>query len=79
MATAILTNELGLTKYFSATIEVPRRKREFSMMKRSPIIIDAVSAKERLKTPFSYKWLKFKTGFFGLVLMRGAAHEQRTK
>jgi hypothetical protein len=66
MAIAILTNEVRLTKRFSDTIVVPIKKKEFSIMKLSRVPRDAVSAKERLSVPFSYKWLKFKTYFLGI-------------
>jgi hypothetical protein len=56
----ILTQQAGLTKYFKANIEVPCMKKDLSMK----ITFDTVSAKERLKTPFNYHWLKFKTYFF---------------
>ena len=66
MATAILTNEVRLTKRFRDTIESPIRKKEFSMINRRRLSIDAISAKERLSVPFSYKWLKFETYFLGI-------------
>jgi len=72
MATAILTNDVRFTKAFSGTIEGRNWKKDFSMSKRRPSIYDQVSAKERLTTPFSYRWLKFKIKFFGLAAMTGS-------
>ena len=77
MATAILTNDVGLKKGFRSKIKRLNEKKEFSMKKRKGSTSDIVSAKERLSTPFRYKWLKFKTGFFGLVLQRGVIHERK--
>jgi hypothetical protein len=63
MSLAILVNE-------RSKINLALKKKEFSMViKRS--LLDAVTAKERLKVPFRYLWLKFKTGFFGLTLLKG--------
>lgn len=72
MATFILTNRRGITNLFKTDRLL--RKKEFSMMRmirKKPFGTDIVSSKQRLSIPFSYKWLKLKTGFFGLVLARG--------
>jgi hypothetical protein len=71
MINAILTKDIRLSKPFNARIEFILRKKEFCMLKNLSPILDIISAKERLRIPFSYKWLKFKVGFFGLVLHRG--------
>lgn len=34
---------------------------------------DRITAKQRLKIPLGYRWLKFKTAFLGLTLKRGIA------
>lgn len=41
------------------------------MIKPNRAPLDVVSAKERLLTPFSYKWLKFKAKYLGLSTERG--------
>ncbi len=75
----ILTQEAGLTKYFRATIDIPYMKKEFPMMKLIKMNFDTVSSKERLKTPFSYKWLKFKTNLLSFTLKRGMIYDPRSR
>lgn len=70
MATAILTNVPRFTSANRSKINLATQKKEFSMVKNRPML-DIVKPKERMSIPFSYKWLKFKTGFFGLVLRKG--------
>lgn len=65
MATAILTNVLGFTNLKRSKIHLATKKKEFSMV-NTRSVFDCVSAKERMRIPFSYKWLKFKTKYFGL-------------
>lgn len=72
MSTAILTTNLGLTNRERSKIKLAIRKKELSMV-RNRSLLDVVTAKQRMKVPFSYSWLKFKTGFFGLVLQKGVA------
>lgn len=67
MATMILTN---VFKEKKSKIKLIARKKEFSMVRHNPII-DCVSARQRMRVPFRYRWLKFKTGFFGLVIKKG--------
>lgn len=72
MSTAIVTNDTRFTKEKRGKINLATQKKEFSMV-RNRSLLDAVTAKQRLSTPFSYTWLKFKTGFFGLTLLKGVA------
>jgi hypothetical protein len=66
MGIAILTNEIGLSKPSGSKLELVHRKKEFSMKLRRPSCYDHVSAKQRISTPFSYRWLKIKIRLFGL-------------
>lgn len=70
MANAIVTNVLGFTTHNRSKIYLTKQKKEFSMV-NGRSLLDHVSPRQRKATPFSYRWLKFKTGFLGLVLLRG--------
>lgn len=69
MANAIVLQSFVFKKENRSKINLAKQKQEVSMVRRS--MLDAVTAQERLTVPFRFKWLKFKTGFFGLVLKRG--------
>ena len=68
MANAIVIHSLVLKKEDRSKIKLAMKKQEVSMDKK---LLDYVTPKQRMKIPFAYKWLKFKTGFLGLVLARG--------
>ena len=71
MGKAIVLQSNVFIKPKRSKIKLAQKKQEVSMVKRS--LLDVVTATERLKIPFSYKWLKFKTGFLGLILKKGVA------
>jgi len=69
MSNAIVIQSFVFKKEKRSKINLATQKQEVSMIRRS--MLDAVTAKQRMSIPFSYTWLKFKTGFFGLTLKRG--------
>ncbi len=69
MSNAILIQSIRFTKGKRNKFNLAIKKQEVSMIRRSKL--DAVTAQERLSTPFRYRWLKFTTGFFGLTLQKG--------
>lgn len=69
MANAIITIDRSFTSENRSKIQlVPQNKEIFMAWSQ---LRDVVTAKERLRTPFAFRWLKFKTGFFGRVLKKG--------
>lgn len=62
MANAIILSQTGKIKVAHILKELP--------MARSHMF-DHVRPEQRLSIPFRFRWLKFKTGFFGLVLKKG--------
>ena len=70
MANAIVANEWSFTKKKRSKLSLASKKQEVSPMVRRSLL-DVVTSKERLSIPFKFRWLKFKTGFFGLVIRKG--------
>jgi hypothetical protein len=72
MSARIVTKKVSVAKRERSKIKLANQKKELSMVRNKPLL-DVVTAKKRMKVPFSFKWLKFKVGFFGLVLQKGVA------
>lgn len=68
MAVAILSKNRVFTK-LNSKIGTLLREKEFPM--KCKLMHDFVTPQNRLKTPFRYTWLKFKTSLFGLKKHRG--------
>lgn len=73
MAVEIIVNKCINSKKNSdknSKIALAIPEKDFYMGKNT-VMLDAVSAKQRVRVPFRYLWLKFITGFFGLTLKKG--------